>query len=130
MTFWFANVIDIDIVIIASWGQIVTMCFQSAYLLCMYIRQRNRFPQSSTIQTSNLSILRASVNEIILPLNNTNSKDMLLQRITAFLFEVIIENKRSLVITQCYFSMGRTKVDRVDFLMRISHCILAIERIF
>ena len=96
----------------------------------MYIRQRNRFPQSSTIQTSNLSILRASVNEIILPLNNTNSKDMLLQRITAFLFEVIIENKRSLVITQCYFSMGRTKVDRVDFLMRISHCILAIERIF
>jgi len=106
------------------------MCFQSTYLLCMHIRQRNRFLQSSAVQTLNFSILRASINQIILPLNNTNPKVMLSQRITTLLFEVVIKNKRSFVIAHCYFRMGGTKVDRVDFLMAISECILAIEGIF
>lgn len=108
----------------------MAMCFQSTYLLCMHIRQRNRFLQSSTIQALNLFILRASKNQIILPLNNTDPQTMLSQRITAFLFEVIIENKRSLVIPQSYFGMGRAKMDRIDFLVAISDCILAIEGIF
>ena len=108
----------------------MAMRFQSTYLLSMHIRQRNRFLQSSTIQALNFFILRASKNQIILPLNNTDPKTMLPQRITTLLFEVIIENKRSLVITQSYFSMGRAKMDRVDFLVAISDCILAIEGIF
>lgn len=100
----FADIVDVDSIIVAARGQVVGVSFDPAYFLVMVLGKYHILLVGSGIEPFDGFIFRPRVNHVIVPLQTGHPISMHSSGKYFFLFEVVIANQRSFVVSQCYFS--------------------------
>lgn len=93
----------------------------------MLIRQYNRFLHSPPIYALDRSVLGASIDLVVFPLNGAYPLRVQSHGTADPFLEVVIKDKRALAVPQSYFGIGRTKMYCVYFLVVVFDYVLTVE---